>query len=184
MMKVKTCEVCGKSFESRAHNARFCPDCRREAYRAHCLKNEREKYRHPCSNCGILVDRKAKLCHHCFIKKRGTSYRGLNRYRTAPHKQYMRVNGYIKEYCPNHPNCDNHGVVPQHRLVMESVLERYLEKDEIIHHLNGVRHDNRPQNLALVKAHSHTSWTYIKSLQKRIRDLEGQLAQRFLALQG
>jgi len=182
-MAVKICEICSQNFESKAHNAKYCPDCRHEAYLAHCRKNERELYRHPCPSCGILIDRKAKLCHHCTVKKRGSKYKGLNRYRNGPHKQYMKVNGYIKEYCPNHPNCDNHGVVPQHRLVMEGMIGRYLEGNEIVHHLNGVRDDNRPQNLALVKAHSHTSWTYIKTLQKRIRNLEGQLAQRLLTLQ-
>jgi len=181
-MKIKTCEVCNKNFESRAHNAKYCPDCRHEAYRAHCRKNERDLYRHPCPICGVLIDRKALLCHHCFIKKRG-SYKGLNRYRNGPRKQYTRAGGYIKEYCPNHPYCDNHGFVPQHRLIIETNIGRYLEREEIIHHLNGIRDDNRTQNLVIVRAHSHTSWTYIKNLQRRIRELEAQLSQCFLPLQ-
>lgn len=47
------------------------------------------------------------------------------------------------------PNKRTGGQMHQHRKVMEDHLGRPLEKDEQVHHVNGVRTDNRIENLEL-----------------------------------
>lgn len=47
------------------------------------------------------------------------------------------------------------GDIPEHRLVMEQVLGRRLDAMEVVHHRNGVKHDNRLSNLELMAIGDH-----------------------------
>lgn len=63
--------------------------------------------------------------------------------------------GYVYELCPAHPKANPFGFVPQHRLVVERQLGRYLLSSEQVHHIDMDPLNNSPENLQLLSRKEH-----------------------------
>ncbi len=85
------------------------------------------------------------------------------------------TSGYVLVQMPHHPAAQVAGYVPEHRLVMEKAIGRALLSEETVHHINGVRSDNRAENLEL--------WTSRQPRGQRVADLVAW-AEEILSLYG
>jgi len=65
--------------------------------------------------------------------------------------------GYVLIRRPGHPHADNRGYVREHVLVAERTLGRPLATNEVAHHINGIRDDNRPENIQVMTRGAHHS---------------------------
>lgn len=64
-------------------------------------------------------------------------------------------NGYVYILRPDHPNVPKDGYMLEHRLVWEETHGRLLERAMHVHHINGIRDDNRPENLVALTRAEH-----------------------------
>lgn len=126
-----------------------------------------------CLNCGKEFEKKGgrykqgqgKYCSYsCSAKQTLKPYIGKNKPMlgkvgkdTGHWKggKYKDSGGYVLIYSPSHPYTIKGKYVFEHRLVMEKYLGRYLTLKEVIHHLNGIRDDNRIENLELTNKHAY-----------------------------
>lgn len=85
--------------------------------------------------------------------------------------------GYVLLYRPDHPEADSKGYVAEHRLVWEEANGRALESFEQVHHINGVRADNRPENLVALTVSQHAQehgWNPGRNLTPAQRSAAGK----------
>ena len=86
-------------------------------------------------------------------ERNSCNYNGLNGW---GHQKVLR-NGYVVAYAPKHPNAHKDGYVLLHRLIAEYQLGRYLGENEVVHHMNHIKNDNRIENLLVMKKKDHMS---------------------------
>lgn len=88
--------------------------------------------------------------------------------------------GYIQIWKPEHPRAKgNNGYVFEHILVMEKKLGRYIKHPkEVIHHINGIRDDNRKENLILLKRQKHSRKHKLEEYDKKGRLTEEEKIRR------
>lgn len=86
--------------------------------------------------------------------------------------------GYILIRKPKHPFSDCCGWVREHRLIMEKHLGKILERDQNIHHINGIKDDNRLENLVVCSNSSHHSIYHKNILIKNLSNSPSHIKNR------
>ena len=96
--------------------------------------------------------------HHRFIQ--GHNHRGANAHNWNGGRIKMGI-GYIGVRSIGHPRARN-GYVLEHVLLAEKALDRPIPDKVEVHHVNGIKSDNRNENLVICD-----SVAYHKLLHKR-----------------
>ncbi len=158
-----TARACDVGYKSRGLRVwAQCPVCHTQSWRERRFKDK------PCPKCGI--------------PKGGELRKGEGNARWSGGKRH--ADGYVFiTVSESHPYSTmtrkvshrNLYQIAEHRLVVAQAINRPLLDDEIVHHVNGIKSDNRLENLMLLKNNQHHARLVLDDLQKRYHRLESRV---------
>lgn len=77
--------------------------------------------------------------------------------------------GYVRRKSPGHHRAEKHtSYVFDHILVAEKKIGRKLKRDECVHHINGIKDDNRQENIEVMTKSEHMSF-HMRERRKNAR---------------
>lgn len=103
---------------------------------------------------------------HPMNEKTKKSIAEANSLKGIGHKKKHQT-GYIMIYFPDHPKSNKDGYIMEHDLIMECCIGRWLNNDEVVHHKNHKRNDNRIENLQLLTKSEHARLHMIERHNKK-----------------
>lgn len=167
------CAVCGTRFLAKRSDARTCSkECKRSEVNRHAREFE-GRNRSRCASCGKETARRSKFCRSCGAKDAGLRRRGENNYAWKGGRAQSK--GYVYLLVdPEH--IKGHRYRAEHLVVWESA-NGLLPQGWVVHHINGIKDDNRLENLQALprKRHGEVHEQTIQQLLARIAGLEAQL---------
>ena len=155
---MKPCKTCGKEFKA--------IPCRiREGREKYCSKQcsyigklgvstGKGNVRHPehCRHLSEALKGKFAGNKNPFYGKHHSAdtIKKLREKASIPRKGWRFDSaGYKLIFIPTHPFAQKSKYVPEHRLVIEKAIGRFLTAEEAVHHVNKIKKDNRIENLVL-----------------------------------
>jgi len=63
--------------------------------------------------------------------------------------------GYVHVLIPTQQKHEKSSYALEHRIIIETKFGRKLNEDEVVHHLNGIKTDNRIENLTIMSQPEH-----------------------------
>ena len=190
------CAICGAPC---SYRSTVCKNChKKDGKGVERTKQWREIHKHPCKECGALCDYRSKIFISCYRKHQKAGgikdkyclkcgailalqnisgycsdcYKGDIVYNWKGGRRTSRK-GYIYIRCQRHHRATTRGFVFEHILIWEHANGKMLPDGWVIHHLNGIKTDNRPKNLVALSSQKHCEVLAAKA--KRIQELEALL---------
>ena len=134
------CKKCKNIFSARARNIRYCDDCR-------------------WINCEVCGKKKRLTSQQ--IENPGWGRFCSHKCEKANCKGRFLKNGYWCVKAPDHPRAYERGYYYEHILVAEKKVGRLLDtKIETVHHIDGDRLNNSPENLKVTTRVKHSQYHY------------------------
>jgi hypothetical protein len=152
-----------------------CVDCGETRW-VKCAKRSKQVRNARCRRCAGICSAKSrrKEAYH-----RGAGNSAWKGGRLVASNNYIYV--WLEESSPYFPMATHNGYVMEHRLIIAQSIGRCLLRTEHVHHKNGMKDDNRIENLQLVSQADHHTFTKMCAhcdLRKEIRMLRWQIKEQ------
>lgn len=163
------CQRCGSGFEAKRSDALWCSACRLVRVNEKSQKYDRH-HREPCPDCGRPMVRRADYCLRCSNRRRGEKRRAENNGNWRNGRTHAQGYTFVRTKTGNGGGA---AYTAEHRLVWEAA-HGLLPEGYVVHHLNGLKDDNRLENLAAMPRNGHNPRLVVAPYEARIRQLEEQ----------